>query len=237
MSLVQRRRRPSEIPPPLVHSQRLNQAEFLRRYEATPPGFKAELIGGVVHVPSPLSRPHGRGSFRVTTWLGHYEARTPGVEGLENATTVMDELGVPQPDVQLRIVPECGGQTRNEGQYVAGAPELVAEVANSRRLIDLGAKRIDYERAGVKKYVVVTLDPQEVHWYVRRGKKLVRVRPGRDGLYRSKVFPGLWLDPAALLRGDLAGVLAALDRGLASPEQAAFAARLAAAAARARPDA
>jgi hypothetical protein len=89
----------------------------------------------------------------------------------------------------------------------------------------------------VKEYVVVTLDPQEVHWHVRRGKKLVRVRPGRDGLYRSKVFPGLWLDPVALLRGDLAGVLAVLDRGLASPEHAAFVAHLAAAAARVRPDA
>jgi hypothetical protein len=216
-------------PPPLRDGQRLGQAEFLRRYEATPPDFMAELIGGVVHVPSPLSRPHGRGSYRVTTWLGHYEARTPGVEGLENATTVLDELGVPQPDVQLRILPECGGQTRNEGQYVAGAPELLAEVAKSSRLIDLGAKRADYERAGVKEYIVVTRDPDEVHWYVRRGKKLVRVRPGRDGLYRSKVFPGLWLDPVALLRGDLAGVLAVLDRGLATPEHAAFVARLAAA--------
>jgi Uma2 family endonuclease len=228
MSIVERR------PPPLIDGQRLNQAEFLRRYEATPPGFKAELIGGVVHVPSPLSRPHGRGSFGLTTWLGVYQARTPGVEGLENTTTVMDELGVPQPDVQLRILPECGGQTRNEGQYVAGAPELVVEVAKSSRTIDLGTKRADYQRVGVKEYVVVTLDPDEVHWHVRRGKTLVRVRPGRDGLYRSKVFPGLWLDPAALLRKDLTGVLAALDRGLATPEHAEFVARLAAAA-RAQP--
>ena len=59
------------------------------------------------------------------------------------------------------------------------------------------------------------------------------MRRDRDGLYRSKVFPGLWLDPAALLRGDLAGVLATLDRGLASPEHAAFVAKLADKAARA----
>lgn len=234
MSLVERRRRPPATPPPLVDGQRLDQAEFLRRYEATPPEFKAELIGGIVHVPSPLSRPHGRGSFDLTTWLGVYQARTPGVEGLENATTLMDELGVPQPDVQMRILPECGGQTRDEGQYVAGAPELVVEVAKSSRPIDLGARRADYERAGVKEYVVVTLQPDDVHWQVRRGKKLVRVRPGRDRLYRSKVFPGLWLDPAALLNEDIASVFAVLDRGLATPEHAAFVARLANAAARAR---
>ena len=224
----------------LIHRVRAGDqdaaTEFMRRYELTPPGFTAELIGGVVHVPSRLSRPHGRGSFVLTTWLGVYQARTPGVEGLENATTVMDELGVPQPDVQLRILPECGGQTRDEGQYVAGAPELVVEVAQSSRPIDLGAKRADYERAGVKEYVVVTLDPAEVHWHVRRGKELVRVRPGRDGLYRSKVFPGLWLDPSALLNQEIASVFATLDRGLATPEHQAFVARLANAAARARRD-
>src|SRR5262249_21355701 len=125
MSTAERRRpAPGQPIPPLVAGQRLSQAEFLRRYEATPPGFEAELIGGVVHVPSPLSRPHGQGSFRLTTWLGVYCARTPGVDGLESATTTMDELGVPQPDSQLRILPECGGQTRDEGEYVAGAPEL-----------------------------------------------------------------------------------------------------------------
>ena len=47
-----------------------------------------------------------------------------------------------------------------------------------------------------------------------------------EGLYRSEIFPDLWLDPAALLRGDLATVLAVVQRGLASPEHTAFAARL-----------
>ncbi len=142
----------------------------------------------------------------------------------------MDEFGVPQPDAQLRILPECGGQTRDEGEYVGGAPELVVEVAKSSRKIDLGPKRDDYERAGVQEYLVVARHPDDVHWFVRRGKKLVKMRRDRDGLYRSKIFPGLWLDPAALSRRDLAGLLAVLERGLASPEHAEFVAKLAAAA-------
>ena len=77
---------------------------------------------------------------------------------------------------------------------------------------------------------MVTRNPDEVHWFYRRGKTLVKRRRDRDGLYRSKAFPGLWLDPAALSRRDLAAVLAALERGLASPEHAEFVARLAAAA-------
>jgi hypothetical protein len=92
MSTVEQR--PPATIPPLMAGQRLGQAEFLRRYEATPPGFKAELIGGVVHVPSPVGGPHGRGSFWTSTWLGVYCARTPGVEGLDNATTVIDRKSV-----------------------------------------------------------------------------------------------------------------------------------------------
>jgi Uma2 family endonuclease len=235
MSTVEQRSSATTTVPALADGQRLDQAEFMRRYELTPPGFTAELIGGIVHVASPLSSPHGRGSLRVSTWIGLYCARTPGTDGLDNATTLMDDLGVPQPDTQLRILPECGGQSRDEGDYIAGAPELVAETARSSRKIDLGGKRDDYERAGVQEYIVVALDAKEVHWHARRDDKLVRIDPDADGIYRSAVFPGLWLDPAALLRNDLAGVFAVLDRGLATPEHAAFVAHLADAAARHTP--
>ncbi len=43
-------------------------------------------------------------------------------------------------------------------------------------------------------------------WHVLRESQQVAVPPGADGLYRSEVFPGLWLDPAALLAGDRAGL-------------------------------
>ena len=54
----------------------------------------------------------------------------------------------------------------------------------------------------------------------------MRLPLDESGLYRSKVFPGLWLDPAALIRGDTPAMQAALQRGLASPEHADFVARL-----------
>jgi hypothetical protein len=53
-----------------------------------------------------------------------------------------------------------------------------------------------------------------------------RVTPGDDGIVRSQVFPGLWLDVPALLRGDLAAVLSALQRGLATSEHAEFVKRV-----------
>jgi hypothetical protein len=74
--------------------------------------------------------------------------------------------------------------------------------------------------------LVVALDPDDVFWHARRRGRYVRRSRPADGCYRSEVFPGLWLDAVALFCGDLNGVIAALDRGLATPEHAAFVARL-----------
>jgi Uma2 family endonuclease len=213
--------------PPLVEGQRLDQAEFHRRYEAMPPGTRAELIDGVVFMPSPVGHDHGRAHVPVIVWLDRYAEDTPGVEVLDNASTILGRKSEPQPDAQLRFLPECGGQTRNEEGFVTGAPELVVEVAKATRYVDLGPKLADYERAGVREYVVRALDPDEVLWHVLREGKLVPLPPDPDGLYRSEVFPGLWLDPQALLAGDRRRVRAALEQGLATPEHAAFVARLA----------
>ena len=47
--------------PPLESGDRLTRAEFLRRYDAMPDLKKAELIEGVVYVPSPVRQKyHGR---------------------------------------------------------------------------------------------------------------------------------------------------------------------------------
>jgi Uma2 family endonuclease len=227
MSTIERK--PTKATLPLVEGQRLDRATFHERYEAMPPGIKAELIGGVVFMPSPVGREHGERSADVIIWLGHYRRRTPGVQILDNSTAMLDDLGEPQPDVQVRILPEYGGQSRDEGKYVGGAPELVVEVARSTRYVDLGPKRADYERAGVREYVVVAFEPDEVIWHVLRDGQLVIVALGQDGLYRSEVFPGLWLDPVALVTDNLDALIAGLDLGLNSPEHAAFVARLAAA--------
>ena len=214
--------------PPLVDGQRLNRAEFHARYEAMPPETRAELIGGVVHImSSPLGFPHGITHAKIILWLGLYGVRTPGVEVADNATTALDDLAEPQPDALMRILPARGGQTHDLGIYIGGAPELVAEVAASSRSIDLGAKLADYERAGVREYLVVTLDPDGVFWHVRRDDRLVRVPPDADGLHRSAAFPGLWLDPVALLADDGPALAAALEAGLATQGHAAFVAKLA----------
>lgn len=214
--------------PPLEAGDNLDQKTFHERYEAMPPHLKAELIGGVVYMPSPLKPPHGRMHFLVNTWLGVYEQATPGVEGFDNTTTILSSASEPQPDTNLIISPACGGQTSlNADGYLAGAPELITEIASCSQSIDLHGKKHDYEQAGVKEYLVIALRKPHVYWFISRNGHFEDLAPGPDGLLCSEIFPGLWLDPAALLRRDGNQVSQVLRQGLASPEHAAFVARLA----------
>ena len=218
------------IAPPrtLVEGQRLDQPTFHALYEAMPPGTRAELIGGVVYMPSPVGLSHGIAHVPVIVWLDYYAENTPGVEVLDNATAILGWKSEPQPDGMLRILPECGGRTWNERGFVHGAPELVVEVAKATRYVDLGPKLADYEQAGVLEYVVHAIDPDEIFWFGQEQGVLVQRPIEGDGLYHSAVFPGLWLDPQALLKGDRQRLRAVVDLGCGSPEHAAFITRLAA---------
>lgn len=213
--------------PPLMAGDFLTREEFLRRWEGMPELKRAELIRGVVYMPSPLSRQHGSKDNDVSTWLGTYRAHTPGCEAANNATWLMDE-DAPQPDTSLYILPEYGGRIGMRGRLLQGAPEFLAEVCLTSAAYDLHQKLELYEEAGVQEYLAVLLHEQEVRWHRLTGEGFTLVPRPADGIYRSALFPGLWLDATALLAGDLARVLAVLNTGLASPEHAAFVAQLAA---------
>jgi hypothetical protein len=104
---------------------------------------------------------------------------------------------------------------------------MIAEVAYSSRSIDLHAKLLDYARYGVREYLVVCLREGRLRWFDLPTDE--ELRPDRDGVYRVRVFPGLWVHGAALLAQDYGRLMATLQQGLATPEHAEFAARLAAA--------
>jgi hypothetical protein len=227
-SQVMAKRTPFVDPPrPLVEGQRLDQPTFHALYEAMPPGTRAELIDGVVYLPGPIGIEHGRAQVSVIMWLDYYAEQTPGVQVLDNATTILGWKSEPQPDGLLRIRPECEGHTQDKKGFIYGAPELVAEVAKATRYVDLGPKLADYQNAGVLEYVVHAIDPEEIFWYGQEQGSLVQRLIDEDGLYRSTVFPGLWLDPRALISGDRRRLRAVLDLGCATPEHAEFVARLA----------
>ncbi len=76
-------------PKTLVEGQRLDQPTFHALYEAMPTGTRAELIDGVVHMPTPVDLEHGKAQVPVIVWVSYYSANTPGVEAMDNATTII----------------------------------------------------------------------------------------------------------------------------------------------------
>jgi Uma2 family endonuclease len=213
---------------PLVVGDYLSREEFLRRWEAMPQLKRAELIRGVVYMPSPTGRRHGTMEANLSAWLGVYRAWTPGCESANNATWLMLEEEAPQPDVSLWVSPEHGGNASLQGELLSGTPEFLAEVCLSNTTYDLHQKLEVYQEAGVQEYLAVLIHEQELRWH-RLVRRRFRSQPlPADGVYRSTTFPGLWLDAAALLAGDLAAVLKLVNEGIASPEHEAFVKRLAA---------
>jgi Uma2 family endonuclease len=213
--------------PPLENGDHLDQPTFHARYQAMPEDCRAELIGGIVYMPSPQKIPHSETQLLVVRWLDEYAEATPGIKALLNNTQILGPDSEPEPDACLFIAPDYGGRVYvDEEDYLHGAPELIVEVSSSTESIDLNRKKQDYQKAGVQEYVVLALRLQQVFWFVRSRGKYKEAPLPVDGIFRSRVFPGLWLDAEAMLRCHRQGVLAALKHGLATDEHTAFMAKL-----------
>jgi Uma2 family endonuclease len=214
-------------PPLLREGDRLTREEFLRRWELLPDLKHAQLLEGIVYLASPISTRHGSYHYDFIGWLGYYTARIPAFQGAADGTTLMEQ-DAPQPDIALRILPAFGGQSGDEGPYLAGAPELIVEVAASSRAKDLGPKSRLYLRAGVREYLTALVEESRVIWREFHEGKWREISADADGILRSRLFPGLWLDEPAMWRRDRARVLDVLQQGMATAEYAEFAQSLAA---------
>lgn len=208
--------------PPLVDGEQLTSEEFLQRWEALPELKCAELLEGVVFLPSPVTDRHGIRTRLLGYWLSTYEWATPGCRGSDNATWLMGARNTTQPDVTLRLLPEYVGQSRLEGDYTAGAPEFAGEVTVSQTAGKLAVKQRIYAALGVRELLVWTSRPERVTWLRLEEGQYVELLPDSDGLLRSGVFPGLWLDVAALSAEDGHQLVAAVQRGVQSTEHGAF---------------
>ena len=135
----------------------------------------------------------------------------------------MDKNTEVQPDALLRLPEHAGGGSRIDPDgYVSGTPELVAEVAYPSASYDLHDKRRVYCRNGVNEYIVWRVYGRVLDWFVLEQGEYRILPASADGILRSRVFPDLTLDSAALLSGDAARVLAVLREHLETPEHHAF---------------
>lgn len=223
------------FPPPaapnpalLENGDRLSRCEFERRYKARPDVKKAELIEGTVFMPSPVrASAHAAPSASMVGWLTVYCAYTPRVSVLDNATVRLDLDNEPQPDALLRIDAEAGGRSRiGDDDYVEGAPELIVEIAASSAAYDLHGKLNAYRRNGVAEYIVWRPHDRALDWFVLADDDYRRQEPDADSLLQSPTFPGLHLLVEALHAGNMAAVLAGLQRGLNTQQHTEFVARL-----------
>ncbi len=193
--------------PKLRMGDKLTLEQFLEYWEDSPEIKRAELIGGIVYMPSPVGERHGSMEVKVAAWLAVYMAHTPGCSVGNNTTTIMDENS-PQPDVHLQILPEFGGKTSVAKGLLQEAPELIAEVCVSSTSYDLHQKLEVYQKAGVNEYLAVLMKEQEIRWHRLVDGRYQLIPADGEGIWRSQVFRGLWLDGKALLEDNLAGVLA-----------------------------
>jgi Uma2 family endonuclease len=218
--------KPQKTIPPLENGDRLTRLEFEQRYEQMPDVKKAELIEGIVYMASPLRfTQDGEPHALIMAWLGTYWLATPGVKVGDNCTVRLDADNEPQPDALLRITAN-GQSIISKDDYVEGSPELIVEILASTASIDLHDKLKAYRRNQVQEYLVWRVYDGEFDWFHLREGKYLQLQPNQKGIICSEYFPGLWLDRAALLIGDLAKSSATLQQGLNSEEHQSFVKKL-----------
>lgn len=196
---------------PALHTgDHLTRAEFERRYAAMPHA-RAELIEGVVYMASPLYAAHGIPHAHMMAWLGIYRAYTPDIELCDNTSLRLDEHNEVQPDAMV-FYTHAGGRVhiRPDG-YVEGAPDLIVEIASSSAAYDMHEKRAIYQRCGVQEYIVWLISEQRLVWFELVDGTYAELLPDDQGIIQSHVFPGLDLAVEAMLRGQLAQVLAVVQ--------------------------
>ena len=203
-----------DIRPELESGDRLTRDEFHRRYCRRPDIRKAELVNGVVYVPSPARwGKHGKHQSIVQWWLGTYVIDHPKIGVGDNDTVYLSTDDEVQPDAFLfRLTGSNKGAQVTEDGYIVGAPELVVEVAASSASYDLHDKKEAYRRAGVLEYITWRVLDEAIDWFRLVNGEYVLIQPDADGMIESSVFPGLRLDVTAMLSGDRARVLAALRK-------------------------
>jgi hypothetical protein len=75
--------------------------------------------------------------------------------------------------------------------------------------------------------LVVLIAQRQLRWFDFRSKR--DIKPDRQGVWKSRFFPGLWVDGKALLEGNGPRLVEVVQQGLASRAHAAFVNRLGAA--------
>ena len=203
MSTIERPRAEPSTIPPLVAGQRLDRATLHERYEAMPPGVRAELIGGVIYMASSVRYHHGREHGLAVAWSFHYERSTPGSRLWIMPRRCWTTSVSPSPTCP------CGSSRRPGGGRPSRAVSWPGRRNWSWRSRSPAASWTSAPRRrmtsgpGCSNIRSLALEPDEVYWHVLRDGRYQAVPPGPDGLYRSGGVPRPLAGPGGLVRPGL----------------------------------
>jgi Uma2 family endonuclease len=172
----------------------------------------AEWVDGEVILLTPASNQHQDLVGFLTALLRHFaEAHRLGV--VRSAPFQMKtgaDLPGREPDI-LFIAHDHLDRLQNT--YVDGPADVVVEVISpDSRARDRGEKFYEYEQGGVGEYWLIDPLRRQAEWY-RLGKDGI-FRPlsvGDDGIFRSTVLDGLWLQVEWLWQESLPLLLTVLQ--------------------------
>lgn len=203
--------------PPLESGDVLDASEYWRRYRVAPEKLKAERINGKAYIMSPVRAVHhGNPHLLLAQWIANYAMHHPDLVGSDNATVRLNSDNDPQPDLCLL---RLSGNTRFDDEgYIVGVPELIVEIAGSSASYDFGEKRDAYEAAGVGEYLVYETIEREVAWWRSVEGRFIEIQPEHE-VFKSVLFPGLWLDAEALRSANALKMTATLEQGMQAVER------------------
>lgn len=172
-------------------AERMGVEEFFRD---APEDQKAELIDGVMIMPSPPLTIHEQLFSFLFRLLGGYTEELELGEILGSRTAVaLDANNAPEPDIlfvsadRRHIIQEKG---------VMGAPDLVIEILSAGTVrYDRGTKFDAYERAGVRElWLIDPYGPTGTEFYCLEGGRFQPFISDADGILRSAAVSGFWID-------------------------------------------
>ena len=184
-----------------VSFPKMTYEQFLR---TVPEDVHAEWVDGEVVPMTPVSRDHNELSVFLLALLQHYvEAQNLGKIFCE-PFQMKTGPGLPgrSPDLLFVSKKKLSQLKKN---YLQGAADLVIEIISpDSRARDRGEKFYEYEQGGVREYWLIDPVRKQVEFYELGKNGIYRLmNVGEDGIFRSQVLKGLWLQVSWLWQSPL----------------------------------
>jgi Uma2 family endonuclease len=153
----------------------------------------AELVNGEIVMMTPASIPHQDLGDWLTAVLRLY-VRSGDAGWVFSAPLLMrlSPTVAREPDILFVATPNL---ERVKETYVDGPADLVVEIVSADSVgRDRGEKYYEYEQAGVPEYWLIDSRTKRAEFYQLQEGFYCPVPPDAEGVYRSRVLPGFWLN-------------------------------------------